>query len=593
MRTPRTETLLPLALGLGLMFALSLWPHVSFSRLVGEIATFKNAFDEDTYVLYPTGFGSLSIHRLFPGIVTQTLVFVLGGSLSLTLIALDAIFMPLAFLGAYAVACVLVKNGSGRLLVALITLFSPDLFSLGNSAVYSDTFATIANLRNLFGEWGNVLVPPIETSYLGVVRSPEPQISYFTGFVFIAVLLRTTLDTSPSVNWLMVVAQILTGSALVFGYTIVSVPLFGVAALAAVILLFVGSWQKAAVMFVIVGVAFGLLAVSSLNVGTNAPGLVFASRLPTVTMTGLLSVPVLGFVIILLARRRWRDRRLWLALTLAGMPIILTNQQLFTGTMISARDWERTICAPLLVIGTIMALGIVAVEAHVVGDKWRRTSSMVCWAAVGVLSLEIAAAANQSQKYFMRANIDSVVMARVVTAAGPAIAGRIIVMDHPGLAPLLRVRAQPELGILLDYSTIFTDPIPPALGNAFVPGDHAFKLFDHWRLLGIKPAEAADILEMEAAGRGGYYSSYLFNLCEHWYPCTDNRGVAVDKIAMMVPQAVDAYADFLGRHGRDAANGYALILTQTEAVPRPDLFDSEPVARETLAGSAARLYLGK
>src|SRR4051812_36511410 len=81
--------------------ALGLWQHLYFSYSVGEVAFFKNAYDEDTYVLFPFGPAKARPDRLLSGSIVSVLVWLSHGSYGLTLITLDALLPPLIFLAAY------------------------------------------------------------------------------------------------------------------------------------------------------------------------------------------------------------------------------------------------------------------------------------------------------------------------------------------------------------------------------------------------------------------------------------------------------------------------------------------------------------
>src|SRR5207253_6454340 len=99
---------------------------------------------------------------------------------------------------------------------------APDLFSLGNAASYPGPFPTIEQFRAVFG---NTLVPPIETSFLTLYRSPEPQISYVVGFFQVGLLLRLIFSEIRAVPRVLVLGAAIFQVVMMHCYLIVTYPL--------------------------------------------------------------------------------------------------------------------------------------------------------------------------------------------------------------------------------------------------------------------------------------------------------------------------------------------------------------------------------
>lgn len=543
------------------MMLLALWPHAMLSTQVGEVAFFKNGFDEDTYALYPFGIGAVRLDRLLSGSIIHALTMAMAGSRNLAMIAIDVIAMPAAFLSAYFLSTRFFASNSARLLFALTLVFSSDLLTLGNTAVYAGPFPTLGQFRALFGAAGEFLVPPIDTSYLGLVRSPEPQIAYCVAFLFVAVLLRFAFEGTQSIDWRTAGLLALLTALLTTSYALVGYPLLAIHGFTVIVLAAMRSWGKAAFLGLLFVTVFAALLLATLKVVGGPTGAVFANRLPTITMSLIISVPVLAAIVASLVRRRLQNPRLWLAFAFAGMPIALTNQQLLSGVMVSTRDWERNITMPLLLIGAALWIGEVAIRVGRSREPW----PSVRVGATAVLAIAIAVACVRSYGWFLPDNLTSIALARAMEAGNSYVGNDVIaVMDQPGLAPLVRLRMDPAPRILLDYTETFAAPIPHSTEAGFVATPHSQSLFEYWRETGVDPAVASKLLFDEARGRAGYYSGFLFNVCEYWYPCTDNRAVATEEVERQIPSIIVAYEDYLA-NPPERYKGARFVLLTTEA----------------------------
>src|SRR4051812_38036909 len=83
----RAHYIIVIALGL---VVLGVWHHLYFSYLTGEFACFKNAYDEDTYLLSPFGTAIVRPDRVLSGTILTILLWLSRGSCGFTLAALDA-----------------------------------------------------------------------------------------------------------------------------------------------------------------------------------------------------------------------------------------------------------------------------------------------------------------------------------------------------------------------------------------------------------------------------------------------------------------------------------------------------------------------
>ncbi|MDE2378986.1 hypothetical protein [Bradyrhizobium sp.] len=539
MTAPKTG-LAPIGRGSGYVIAvaaafvvLGAWHHVAFSHTVGELAFFKNAFDEDTYMLNLFGVVFARPDRLLSDAIAWILASAFG-SLNATLIALDAIMPPLIFLSAYYAAGALFENVYTRVLYALLLVFAQDMFSLGNEAAWPGPFPTLLDFQHFVG---TSFVPSFETSFLTINRSPEPQVAYAVGFALTGVVLRGfragTLTTSQRIGALLL------QTGLVICYALVSYPLIAIESAAGLILLLRRKAPLGLFLVVLAVVSLVAAAVSArlvIGPGTANP-LTFPSRLPVVTVSVLAAVPaVLAFGLLAVLDPGHRDR-FALAAAIAATPLIVTNQQIVTGLMISARDWERYINLSLVVL---------AVGVGLSPFRWpQKLPGIVAIVAALAIAVFVTQTSRRSYGFWLRDNLKSLALGRAIATAHPC-PELPLVMDEPGYAPTIEVRLGHPINSLLNFTDGFRHPIPST--QAFVPTRLSAALFEYWRRRDVSEHDAEAILRREAAQHGGFYSAFLFNNCEYWAPCTDGRAVKTEKILSQIPQVISAYA---GYHASD------------------------------------------
>lgn len=513
--------------------ALGLWQHLYFSYSLGQPAFFKNAYDEDTYLLYPFGTAGNRPDRLLSGPVVSGLLVLFQGHYGLVLAVLDALFFPLVFLAAYAVGAAIFKNIGARLLFAILLPLAPDLFSLGNVASYPGPFPTIDQFRAVFGK---TLVPPIETSFLALYRSPEPQISYAIVFCQIALLLRFLFGdnaTAPLRTILgLTIFQVLTTIC----YLIITYPLLAFEGVAAVLLLFSGHARKAAVLGLLLTVSvLGTIAVR-LALGDPTPGvaLFFQSRMPEISV-GVLAAAVLAFLSGTMLCQRKPNVRAIVAFAFALVPLALMNQQIITGWMISGRDWERFINLSFAVISGGILFSLVT--------HHRSWHGPMIGTAIIVAVVFSARSSKRTYNFWLDDNLKSVAMARAIETADTLVRDTLLVLEQPEYFPHVSLMTRRRFHALLDYTEVFKHPIPAT--PEFRPTPLSAALFEYWRQTNVSPDAAREILRREALQQGGYYSGFIFNICEYWSPCTDGRNLQTEKILKTVPSVIDSYEKFL------------------------------------------------
>jgi hypothetical protein len=512
---------------------LGLIPHLYFSAAVDQIAWFKSAFDEDTYFLLSTE-GKVGGYRLVSSLLTNALFVLSGRSADLAEILMDVLLPALSAAAVFFLASQITTRLPARVLAALLLLFGQDLLS-GSGPVWAS--AMLPWFRSLFGSWGATLVPSYETSYLTLFRSPEPQLS--NAFLFTLIGLSVRVARAP--NWPDAAKAGFLTILAPFAYVFLSIPALLLVSGLSVVLFFAGRGLLALGLAASVAGALALFGLDAALGSSDSGDLIFASRLPILTPAVIASAVLTVAFLIWCRRKRVWTASAWLALGLLAMPAILCNQQLVTGVMVSARDWERNANYPILIAGSFLALQHVAPA----GKAFMRLA-LCSLAATSVAALLVLAQV-WTYSAWVSQNLASILMARAVAAAASgAPAGTRLLLDQPGLSPLLAARraGAGATRFVLDFNEIFTTRVPTLdqSGGRVPASAHESKLFEYWWRTGWTPEKVRRTLEAEAAQRSGYYSGFLFSLKDFWHPATDNRHVRQDDIKAMIPRIVERYA---------------------------------------------------
>jgi hypothetical protein len=513
--------------------ALGLWQHLYFSYSLGQLTFFKNAYDEDTYLLYPFGLAGIRPDRLLSGSLISGLLMLLQGPHGLALAVLDTLFFPLVFLAAYSVGAAIFEDIKARCLFAILLALAPDLFSLGNAASYPGPFPTIDQFRAVFGK---TLVPPIETSFLALYRSPEPQVSYTIVFCQIALLLRFIFTEAQPATLRTILGLTIFQALATICYLIIAYPLLAFEGVAAVLLMLSGHARKAAVLALLL--ILSVLGTYAIRVALGDPApaitLFFQSRMPEISV-GVLTAAILALLSGTMLLQRKSGVRVVVAFAFALVPLALMNQQIITGWMISGRDWERYINLPFAVVSGGILLSLVTHR-----QSWH---GPVTGAAIIVAVVFSTLSSKRTYNFWLVDNLKSVAMSRAIDAADTLDRDALLVFEEPEYVPQVSIRTRRPFHALLDYTEVFKNLIP--VTPEFKPTPLSASLFEYWRQTNVSPAVAQEILRREALQQGGYYSGFIFNICEYWSPCTDGRNLQTEKILKTLPSVIDSYQKFL------------------------------------------------
>jgi hypothetical protein len=514
-----------------------------FSWTVQELSFFKGAWDEDTYALFPYGPGTPRQDRLLAATLFMTLRTLTGGGYAPALVLADVLLPALAGVCAYWVAAAFLTSNSARLLLVIGLIFGQDLLSLGNGTLLGWAGISLGSYRSLFGDYGDLLVPPYETSYLGIFRTPEPQASYAVFFVVLGLLIRILNDRGGTAPRNLLLALGTADAVLVVSFIILSLPALFLQTFVAILLCLCNRRKSGMIVGALAIATIALMVIATwAQAGYIGDNFLLHSRFPVLTVSVVLGL--IGIVIwMVVFIRRPYDPLTWFSLALMAMPVALCNQQLLTGRMISVRDWEFYVNYPSLILGVAL---LVRYQWSSVGWASGRRVEGARWALVGLLIMIIIPAQKRFYGSFELLNLKSVALAQALADAAPRMpTNTTLILEEPVYAPLLAVRRGGERNSLLDLTDVFLEIIPRLDTADFRLTKHAAALFEYWRRNSIDVRRARALLEHEAEARTGLYLAFLFNWSDFWFPGTDSRNVKDAEIRDLIPRIIDLYANYL------------------------------------------------
>jgi hypothetical protein len=549
----RADILAALALA-AFVSVLALAPHAWYAFHTGDTAYFKSAYDEDSYLRLATE-ESAGGHRGLSSLALRALASTVEDATTALIVA-DAIFPALAALAAFGLAATTVRSPSARLAVALLLLFGQEFGSLASAAITHLLPAhwSLSWLRNLCGGTCQSVIPDASTSYFSLFRTPEPQLSIGIGLMALRMLWEWLQD--PGGTRYAMPALAVVHVLMPWMYVFVALPLLVLESVLAAWLLASGraTMARRLLLVMVPAVAAAVLqhATTFLSGPANASLTrhVFSSSMPAVSPAVIYA---LGLLTACGIAWRWRlaeSRALGMAASCALVPIVLMNQQLVTGLMVSTRDFERYSNYPVLVLGAVtLAAGL---RLGVPAPGHMRLAATVILAVLVALLVE-------GQRFVVRGfehdNDHAVAARRAIEMALPETTARRVVLANASLvaAVAARTRRSGEIVFVLDYTDLSRRTLPRPDGNAdeqAAADAHRERLFEYFARLGMSPAEVGQTLGSEAASIGtrpGFLLHFLFHLADVWYPMTDSRQMRPNTVAGALPDIVADYSLFLHR----------------------------------------------
>ncbi len=566
-------------------------PHVVFSCQAGELTWFKSAYDEDIYAELALN-GPWTPQRALSSLLFVGLRWLTGGNTQLTLVFFDVVFPTTCALLAAYVACRIAREQSIRLLLLIGFIFGQELFSFGSTAVWS---RSIESIRPMLPDFARSLLPDFSTSFFVLFRTPEPQVSWVVMWAFFAFLVTGWPGHTMRVRAGPTILLLLLNLCFPFCYIFVGIPLILLEFILAVL-----HWLRGRLMpasLIAGSAAVSSLLTVALNHWSAATkdrlSMIFHSRLPVITPSVVFSVLCFVLLKYFLSQKRGKTELLALACALVAMPVLMMNQHLISGLMISPSNWERYVNYPVLILGLAVGAAAVSESIPFLGSSWwRRARSIVS------VFLVILILGGQGRVYRLwhKSNEIALAMGRAANVArrnqNP---GTVLVLDSPDLAPLVLSRISPPPETLLSY----VDLVRHRIGNMQIDGavpigrsEHQDRLLEFMARMGKSPREVASILESEASQHSGYYLAYLFSFRDFWFPASSDRAVRQTWIAAQIPKIVDTYQNELARPP-ETWKRVAILITQhrLEAVDGTGLWKTDHVTSAIVGSSRVEAYL--
>lgn len=578
----------------GLLLFNPVWTTLRFSGLFGEFLSMQLAYDEPYYfwqLQQEIEQGTLDInYRLLSKLPGAVLLWA-GASYDVMLTMYGLLMPLLAFAGAVFLAGTWERWSLGRLIWALLILFSFDFLS-GSSRIidYEPPAVWLADLV------GNpALLKPDVLSFFLVHRRPEPQASWIAVFFYWAILLRAFLDGRRS-TYLVACA---TTPLLVFTYVNIA---------AAAILVFAALSVCSIVLFkrpIVVPFALSMAAATATcillyGIGTTssvAARMTFHTHMPMLRPSVALALCGLVWAGVAMRRTGIQPPAVAAAVFFA-VPAIVLNQQIVTGLAVMPQNWEVYIdYACIAVGGGLMSGGFLSsFERH---RDWRQ------FLPVGLLFLigfVVVQGAWRNEADWKLDNVRSVLF-RDVLAQARARVGTVdaVILPHFFDESLFLTRVPAGTVVLGGYNTMLSKPVPTwANDQSF--DDHARAASTHFASgfevlfrSGITPQQLeTNMREEMKTGDCWLGSIYFFAQSDCWPNLQNYTSPAIRRLPSAVPAVVDLYRRYLERDASADLARHKVLLIRNQPIPAgPDgLIDNQLVASREIEvdGKPVRVY---
>jgi hypothetical protein len=521
--------------------------HFRYARETGKLVFFKNAYDEDSYAILQAFDGNWRADRLLSKVALETFQAFSLGDLEFGLLLADVILGGAAALAAMFLASRLAQGPIVRLALSMTWLLACDLVSTASYPIWEHRFA---ERRAELSPLAKLLIPDATTTFFAFTRALEPQTAYILLFIYLAYLLdivqsQGTEQRRNARNFLVV------STILPLTYIFVSLAALASASLAGMLLLF---HQRNAARYLLRGAAASacLIVISQLIVEflqsdrRSSAELVFASRLPSLPASVVLAAGLLlALGAVLLARPRLRvEGRFSLAIALIATPVLIANQQLLTGTMVSVRDWERYSFGVLILIGAALLA------------PWRKLEQRVFPTSLAALLLCVLLGhllwngTRRNYEAWLSANLQESAIEGLLDRLSPSELTKvgIAVVDAPGAGALTQVRVGHRLEFLLEQTRLMNKSprCMDASGRRSSESREAsIELYEFAAAAKWGVEELRRRLERDIQQLSGPLGPYLFCFSDFWYPRTDGRKTRQEDLMASLDEVAAEYRAFL------------------------------------------------
>ncbi len=514
--------------------------HFRFYADLGEFFYFKNAYDEDTYMLWyeqwrvaPSRVFSAVLYHSLKNLFPKTWVPLIMEMLWPCLLVSVVYFTSLKLTKRYFLSC----------FFSILFLCAPDFLSLQNQVMYDGK-----TLGYFIGEsiFLKTYIPYAYTTFLGFQRNHEPISSWlFYTFFFSLMVLNYKergffFDYSRKKYIIFALLSILS----VFTYTFLLVPFIIFLLLFTISMAFLKQKKEFLSGGILAIITLFGFSVSSYFQPPQGSTIIYNSHLPFLSLS-LLPLPLfLLFALSFIRKKKNALKVLVITTILFLIPWILLNQQVVTGHLISVRDWEKYSCFFYLSVGGLCGLLLF---------DWSKKSFLFAKLLLPVLLIvscvSLFKALRTSYQMWYPYNLTLYSYTKIIEKnnVNESVKEPFIFLDKPNGAPFLRWYFNfPSDFFVLDYTELFERPIGllkhnnPPINQSY----HRQRLFNYFKLANKSEEDVNKLLLTQYEGFVGFHINFLFSFMDSWFPISDSRYQRVENMRDLVLEQSQDYSQF-------------------------------------------------
>jgi hypothetical protein len=561
----------------------SVWIVARFSHLFGQFLWVQRASDEPFYFwqlyLQLTGGAHDLNYRSFSKLLAMALLSV-GASFDAMVTAYAIVNPLLVFAGALFLAATWEKRSVGRVVWALLLVFSFDFLSGSSRVIDYDPPAVW--LAHLVGR--PALMSPELTSYFVVQRRPEPQSSWFLFFPYLALLVASLVHKRRSF-YLVACAVTPVLAVLYVSVAVVALLVFTQVSLYSIVF----DRQRVVLPFVLSLLATTLAAGFIYVSGSTSAILtqsVIHTHAPILRPSIAFSLLGLVWAGLSIARNGFGAERV-AALIMFGVPMITLNQQLLTGLAIMPSNWEFNANYICLVAGA----GLMSANRLSALEERRGFRQFIPAGLWALIAFYVVQGELRNEVYWSAENVQSVLFSQLISDARKKTYRVDAVILPRVFDESLFVTRSPKGPVVLGgYDRLIMEPLP-VWRDEQTFDDHMREVGDRIQLgfetlfrSGFTPEELeANMLADIRTGDCWTGLGYFFSLNDCWPAFSNHQSPGTKRLSSAVPRIVEMYRRYLERDARgDLARRHVLLL-RTE--PLPEAFQGLGIVENELVAS--------
>lgn len=513
-------------------------PNILWLNEHHSFTYFKFTYDEDYY--FQLAKNNMPLGRIFSFLILKLLNLLFSNNFFLNL-ALDIGSLTILFILGNSILTKLNYRGNSKYLLMILLLFPFDILALAN--INFNSLLHISSLRNITHYNLDKIIPDTSVSFLILNRSPEPQLSLILLFViFLVTLNLANLNASHRKGTILFLTLGLVSG---ISYSFIAIP---ISLFLSLYIFFVYCFEKKILLEPLAYFpAFILMFYINIHFfnSSNSPSFIFHSRLISLSPSVILSV---AFIFIAIKQFRFLQKSSvrhisTLACCSIVMPIILLNQQLITGIMVSTRDWERYTNYYFLIFGLICFYSISKIQLN---SKLTRLTSFLQLGLCGLLVIKLIDSQIKTFDDWVNQNKIALEACKLLRPELKEIQlHKLHLIVHQMDMQLIKQHCE-DVPIYNIPTEHFLNAIPNLGDSNKLQKIHYYyinKLFNYAWALNLTKEQLKDILMTEISYKSGYHLNYIFSLQDSWYPITDSRNLNLLSISLLLEEILQKYND--------------------------------------------------